>query len=187
MYQIILIGISLALDAMCVTIAMTLGTSRRRAATLVIKGAIIFALFQAIMPIIGFYPAHWITSSIDPAIMNIAAGIILVGVGSHMFIGDLRQVDSSDKQIKFDTYDLPALLLLGVATSIDALAVGISFGCSGNGRIWLDAAIIGVITAIICIASGMIFLHSAKSLLPRNKSGMIGGAILIILGIKMFF
>ena len=184
MFRIILIGISLALDAMCVTIAIALSTQHRRALALIFKAAIIFALFQTFMPILGYFPARWITGSIDLAVMNIVAGIILAGVGVHMCFENIRSTGNTEV---VNSYKLPTLLLLGVATSIDALAVGISFGCSGDRHIYIDSAIIGAITAIICIATGMISKSGARPFLPQKKSGVIGGAILILLGIKMFF
>lgn len=183
-YQIILIGISLSLDAMCVSIAIGLQTKRRVFATLS-TSAIIFGLFQGIMPVLGYYPMRWVTSVIDLSMTDIIAGIILAGVGIHMIFAEFRTKEASKSQKSIDHYNFPTLILLGIATSIDALAVGLSFGCTGKQNIGLDAIIIGFITAAICMVAGIISNRSADPMLSSKKAGIIGGTILILLAIKI--
>jgi putative Mn2+ efflux pump MntP len=106
---------------------------------------------------------------------------LLVLIGGKMLFEALKGKEETGGQGK-DIRDLPCLLLLSVATSIDALAVGLSFSLLGQG-IWIPAVIISVITFAVCL-TGFEFGRRIGALLEK-RAGVLGGLILIGIGVKI--
>lgn len=168
-----LIGISLAMDAFAICLCQGLVVKEKKM-ILTLKLGGTFGVFQFIMPILGFYIGNIFNNKIS-TYGNIIAFIILVLIGINM----VR--DGGDEECKEIT-SLKGLLVLGIATSIDALAIGLSLAMNGKDRITLISLIIGLITFIISIL-GVIFGNSLGKIIG-NKAHYLGGSILILLGIK---
>lgn len=138
-----------------------------------------FGFFQAIMPLIGW--AAGITFSIYIKEIDhwVAFGLLTL-VGSRM-IWESISSSKKDEAVK-NCLHFPTLLILSLATSIDALAVGVSFAFL-DMTIWFPILLIGLITFVICFF-GVIL---GKKLGPffGNKLGIIGGLVLIGIGIKI--
>ena len=175
--EIILIACALAMDALAVSIAIgtTKYLSSKRAC---FRICFHFGLFQALMPIIG-----WLTgSSIEVYIKTFdhwIAFILLIFVGGKM----IRE--SSDKQHKeylFNPSKGWNLIILSVATSIDALAVGLSLAFIGN-EIWYPAILIGLVTGGFSLAGIQLGKHIGDRFGKRIE--FIGGLILCFIGIKI--
>ena len=137
-----------------------------------------FGLFQAAMPIVG-----WLTGSVLSSFMAafahwIAAGL-LAFIGARM-IWESRHVEEQEEG--FDPTRGWSLVGLSVATSIDALAVGISLGLIGVS-IWVPAAVIGIVTIVITFLGIVIGRTAGKILGPWAER--IGGAVLIALGVRI--
>lgn len=179
--QTLLISIGLSMDAFAVSICKGLGMSKLNKKQMLII-ALYFGGFQALMPYIGwavgarfsFYVsqyAHWI------------AFILLAIIGGKMIHEALTESeDCEDDGIKDKKLSLKELLLLAIATSIDALAVGISFAFL-NVPIIPSIIIIGLTTfaiSLVGVIIGNIFGSKYK-----NKAEFVGGLILVIIGLKI--
>lgn len=179
MQPLTLIGIALglAMDAFAVAIAsgLTLGhVSARQTFRL----AWHFGLFQAVMPIIGWLAGLSVSRWISPVDHWIAFGL-LAFIGGHMIYEALK--DDEERQ-RGDPTKGWSLILLSIATSIDALAVGLSLALL-DVSIWFPALVIGV----VCAALTAVGLHLGRrfgSLLGRRME-IVGGVILIGIGLRI--
>lgn len=177
--SIMFIGVGLSMDAFAVAVTNGICMGRLRIKT-TIKIAAFFGFFQAIMPIIGWAAG----SSFKVYIMRIdhwIAFILLSAIGGKMIFESLKSKDNIEKA-KCIIISNKELFVLAIATSIDALAVGVSFAFL-NVAIFKAASIIGIITFAISFA-GVIIGNKFGSIF-KKKAEIIGGAILIIIGIKI--
>lgn len=175
--SIILIAISLAIDAFAVSIAIgsVIRILKIRHATRV---GLFFGLFQGIMPIIGWGAGNSFIQYIDKAGPLIAFGILLF-IGGKM-IYESRQMESSS--LPADPLSFLPMIMFAVATSIDALGVGFSFSLIHITAI-MPAIIISIITFLMSFAGVYIGDHLGH--LFENKIEMIAGIILIAVGAKI--
>lgn len=173
--SIIFIAIGLAMDSFAVSISCgtSLQTFRYREATIT---ALTMGIFQAIMPVLGW----WLGSGFDEYISSIdhwIAFILLLYLGGKMIYESFKKEEAHNITISFRN-----LLILGIATSIDALAVGISFAFL-NINIFLPVILIGI-TAFIFSFAG-VFIGQRFGKLQKINVGLIGGLILIGIGSKI--
>lgn len=171
------IGIALSMDAFSVSICKGLATKKFSLRTAVICG-IWFGGFQALMPVIGYFLGAQFEHLIVAIDHWIAFGLLLL-IGANM-IREALSDDGSDEPDS--TICLKTMFLLAVATSIDALAVGVSFAFL-QVNIWISILIIGVTTFIFSFGGVAIgnFFGSRYS----KPAGITGGVILILLGTKI--
>lgn len=174
--SLLLISISLAMDAFAVSVSA--GFTLRK---VLFKQALIlaatFGVFQAIMPLIGWIGWLSIRSFIEP-IDHWVAFILLAGLGSRMIYEALQDEDEE----KRDYLSIKSLLTLGLATSIDALAVGISLALLPV-NILMAVSMIGIVTAVICLAG--VYLWARFWHIFEKKAEIAGGLILIAIGTKI--
>lgn len=173
MLESILIGISLAMDAFAICICQGLHLKENKF-FMAIKLGVVFGLFQTLMPLLGFYLGNIFSSKIS-TYGNIISFIILVAIGINM----IRE--NNDENCKV-IINLKELLILGIATSIDAFAIGLSLAIKGEKDILIVAIIIGIVTFIISFLGTTLGNKIGKIL--ENKAHYLGGGILILLGIK---
>lgn len=179
--QVIILGMALSMDAFCVSICDGLvyqNLNRRKSFFI----AADFGLMQGLMPLIGFFIADLFYEYIKDLIPWIAF-VLLLFIGGKMIFDGIKSIKSEDKkEIKNFTYG--AVLIAGVATSIDALATGVSMlALSTSTTIFLHCSIICVITFIFCIVG--IFLGKGINKLLKGKyeiANIIGGVVLVLLG-----
>jgi putative Mn2+ efflux pump MntP len=182
---IVLIGLSLSMDAFAVSVGS--GISIRDLKSFhIIRGALFFGLFQFIMPVAGWYLGKSIFSLIEDYDHWIAF-ILLAVIGGKMikesFDLKLSPPDAGRCAGKTaDIRNLGTLFVLTVATSIDALAVGISYSVLDQD-IWAAAGLIGGITFIVCMAG--FELGKRIGLLFEKTAQLMGGLILIGIGVKI--
>jgi putative Mn2+ efflux pump MntP len=177
--EIFLIGVGLAMDAFAVSITLGLAVKNPKITEIIIPG-VYFGLFQSIMPAAGYFAGSYFADKIENADHWIA--FVLLG-----FIGGKMIKDSLAKETKEVTEDKNSfgfikMLGLAVATSIDALAVGVTFAVF-KVNIYTAVLVIGVTTFFIStcgVKIGNIFGTKFKS-----KAEFIGGAILVIIGVKI--
>lgn len=169
----VLIGVSLAMDAFAICLCQGLLIKENKVAV-ALKFGITFGLFQVVMPLLGFYIGSIFSDRVS-TYGNIVAFVILLIIGINM----IRE--SGEEQCEV-IVGIKSLLTLGVATSIDALAVGLSFAMNGEKMILIPALIIGIVTLIISFL-GTTLGNKLGSILG-NKAHYLGGTILILLGIK---
>ena len=176
--EIFLIGVGLSMDAFAVSICKGLSMKKIKKKDVFII-ALFFGGFQALMPFIGWFLGKGFESyitSIDHWIAFILLGII----GGKMLIDGIKAED--DEETGEFKLHLKELFLLAIATSIDALAVGITFAFF-KVSILSAISIIGIITFILCVIGvkiGNVFGEKYKS-----KAEIIGGIILILIGFKI--
>ena len=175
--ELFLIGVGLSMDAFAVSICKGLGMEKVNKKQAFVIG-LYFGGFQALMPLIGWFLGirfqQYITS-IDHWIAFVLLGII----GGNM----IREALSKDEDQLDASLACKTMLLLAVATSIDALAVGITFAFLPGTRIVPAVALIGTITFAFSAAG--IRLGSVVGLRFKRKAEFAGGGILILLGTKI--
>lgn len=177
-FELLLLAVSLSMDAFAVSICKGLaarGTSSRGG---LICGAW-FGGFQALMPLLGFYLGTLFAGAIE-TFDHWVAFILLVIIGINM----LREAFSRGEEETADADFSPkTMFVMAVATSIDALAVGISLAMAGNVNIWTAILLIGATTfalSAIGVRVGSIFGTRYE-----KKAQAVGGVILVLLGIKI--
>ncbi len=172
-----LIAIGLSMDAFAVSICKGLASGRFR-----LKNALIVGLwlggFQALMPTIGFFLGSHFDQYIE-AIDHWIAFLLLGLIGTSMIKEALSKKEEQEVDASFNAL---TMLLLAIATSIDALAVGISFALL-HVEICFSALFIGIIT-FICSGIGL-FVGSQFGTRYKAKSELLGGMILILIGFKI--
>lgn len=176
------LGIGLAMDAFSVSIANGLKETQMKASrTFFIAG--IYAFFQFLMPMIGWFCIHTIINLFEkfqPFIPWIAL-ILLCYIGINMIIEGIKK---DDEQQDIKALSLGVLLIQGVATSIDALSVGFSIAEYNALMAFISSMIIAVVTLIICLAG----LKLGKKIGTKisDKATIFGGIILILIGLEIF-
>lgn len=178
----VLTALALSMDALAVSVCNGIAIPKLRPWH-VIKTALFFGFFQMLMPIIGWLVGISVRDYIV-AYDHIIAFVLLGGIGIKMIWDTLKpeKEDEASNAAPSDPTQTKTLLLLAVATSIDALAVGISLAVTRT-NIWISAAIIGVVTFIVCSA-GVVLGKKLGSLFQR-RAGLIGGIVLIGIGVKI--
>lgn len=175
-FELIATAIALSMDAFAVSICKGLSTAKIKPCNLVITG-LYFGGFQALMPIIGFYLGKTFSNLIKEYDHWVAFALLLL-LGINM----VKESFSDEEEKVDDSFSFKVMLPMAVATSIDALAVGVAFA-SLNVNICYAASLIGVTTFIfsaIGVAIGKTLGDKFKS-----KSELFGGIILILIGLKI--
>lgn len=177
----ILLGVGLAMDAFSVSLANGLNepTMRKRKMCGV---AGVFAGFQFAMPLAGWFCVSTIAHlfKVFEKFIPWIALILLVYIGGSMLIDGIKHKDEDEAP----AVGLTALLVQGVATSIDALSVGFTIANYNFFEATCAALIIGIVTFIICFAGLYIGKKAGTKL--ASKAGILGGAILIFIGLEIF-
>lgn len=176
--QLIFMSVGLAMDACAVSICKGLKMKKvdYRYAVII---ATFFGGFQGLMPLIGWILGkqfegyivsfdHWIT-------------FILLSIIGGKMIKESFEKEVDDSEVR---YDFKELFILAIATSIDALAVGVTLAFL-QVNIWIAITLIGVITFIISIIG--VIIGSNFGAKYKSKAELIGGIILVIIGIKILF
>jgi len=174
-----LIGIGLSMDCFAVSLAIGTTTKTRLifAATII---ALFFGAFQAGMAVIGWVAGVSLIGLIS-AYDHWIAFILLAIVGGKMILEGVR---GGDDEAHVEVIRIVPVIVLSVATSIDALAVGVSFGVLQTA-VLIPALIIGIICFGISFAGVMLGERLEKYL--GNKMEIFGGIILILIGIRILY
>lgn len=175
--SIIFISVGLAMDAFAVSLTEGLAM-KRLSYRHTMKVAFTFGLFQALMPFLGWKIGGIFSEKISQYDYIITT-ILLLGIGGKM-IFDAFEEEKCEKESECAVAG--NILLLGIATSIDALAIGFSFSLIPNLNITWAIEIIGAITFAISFA-GVILGHKIGAIISY-KTEYIGGGILILMGLK---
>ncbi len=176
-----LLGVGLAMDAFSVSLANGLNEpkmSRRK--TSVIAGT--FAFFQFLMPMIGWFLVHTLVScfrQFEVCVPWIA--LVLLGfIGGKMLIEGIKGGEGEDSP----AVGVGALMVQGVATSIDALSVGCTISDYGFLMALVCCLIIAAVTFAICVAG--LYIGKTFGTKLAGKAGILGGLILIAIGLEIF-
>ncbi len=176
MLTIILIAVGLAMDAFAVSIAKGISINNQRRKTAIIM-ATLFAVFQMFMPVIGWFAGLGLEEIIT-GIDHWIAFCLLVLIGARMIYDSTKKEDPQrDGNLRLHT-----LLTLSIATSIDALMVGLSFAFLQTAIV-IPILVIGIVT----FALSYFGFHFGTAIgnIFGNKIRAVGGIILIIIGVKI--
>ena len=182
-FNSVLLGVGLAMDAFSVSMANGLnepGMKRKKMCGI----AGVFAFFQALMPMIGWICIHTVVqyfTAFEKFIPWIAL-ILLLYIGGKMLLDGIKNKEGDAEEAA--GVGLSALLVQGVATSIDALSVGFTIADYGFVMALVCALIIAAVTFVICMGGLMIGKKFGTKL--SNKAAILGGVILIFIGIEIF-
>ena len=179
----ILLGVGLAMDAFSVSLANGLNEPQMKKSKITgVAG--LFAIFQGLMPLIGWICVHTIVqyfSWFEKLIPWIAL-ILLCYIGGKMLFDSIKNKDTVTEEVKL--LGLTTLLIQGVATSIDALSVGFTIADYKFPYALLAVLIIAIVTFFICFAGILIGKKFGTKL--AGKAGVLGGVILIFIGLEIF-
>ncbi len=179
--EFFLTGIGLSMDAFAVAICKGLGMRKVNYRQMLLI-ALFFGGFQALMPLLGWLLGRQFEQYIT-SVDHWIAFALLVLIGANMLREARKGDDTADAETVYDApLPLGQLLLMAIATSIDALAVGISFAFLGV-NIWLAIAIIGTTTFLISAAG--VFIGNRFGNRYEKRATIAGGIILILLGVKI--
>lgn len=181
-FNSVLLGVGLAMDAFSVSLANGLhepDMEKKRMCGM----AGVFAFFQAAMPMIGWVCVHTIVQYFNKFRKFIPwiALILLLFIGGKMLIDGMKNSDDETEKPKTGT---AALLMQGIATSIDALSVGFAIVEYDFIMAIVCALIISGVTFAVCMAGVMIGKKFGTKL--SNKATILGGVILIVIGLEIF-
>ncbi len=178
--DILLIGVALSMDAFSVSVCKGLSVKKVEWKHLALCG-LYFGGFQFLMPVLGYYLGSWCVDFVGRVDHWVAFGLLAL-IGLNMIrsaIFDKEDDDSVDA-----SFAVPVMLSLALATSIDALAVGVTFSMSDKGvNVWFASALIGVITFVLS-ALGVKFGSKVGEKFEKSAS-IVGGAVLVLLGLKI--
>lgn len=178
--EIILIGIGLAMDAFAVSICKGLTMKKLNIKHMLVI-ALYFGAFQAIMPTIGWVLGKQFQSYII-SFDHWIAFALLVFLGLKTIIDTIREKDDEQTEKQESRLDHKEMFLLAIATSIDALAVGVTLAFLQVNLV-STVSIIGIITFIICIFGVLVGNMFGSTL--KKKASIVGGVILIVIGTKI--
>lgn len=174
--EIFLIGIALSMDAFAVSICKGLKMQRLNLKQTAVI-ALFFGGFQALMPLIGWTLGKSFEKFVTSFDHWIAFGL-LAFIGIKMIYESFKNEDDGS-----DAFDIKELFLMAVATSIDALAVGVTFALDKSVKILPSITVIGITTFVLA-AIGVFIGHKFGSRY-KNKAELAGGIILVVMGAKI--
>ena len=194
--SIVLFGIALAMDAFAVSITDGLIYSDINKKRIFFIAAT-FGIMQALMPVVGYYAVELVSLIVGSSgseqaihvfgiVITWVSFTLLLLIGIKMIFEGILEIRKPEEQKQTKLFSIKEVLVMGIATAIDAMAVGVSLhsGLSNNLTIWLHIAIIGVITFGICLIGLFLGKQILKLLKGKTEiSVIIGGCILILLAV----
>ena len=178
MIEILLISVSVAMDAFAVSIGKGLTVTRVRPVD-VIKTALWFGGFQALFPLLGFFAANTFSKFVT-AVDHWIIFALLAFIGGNM----IREAFGEEEENSRETaqFDWRHMLPLAVACSIDAFAVGVSFAFM-QVNIWFSVIVIGVVTGAFSAAG--LYIGRVFGARWQKPAQIAGGAVLVLIGLKV--
>ena len=176
------LALALAMDCFAVSIASGI-IVKKHIGKMMIRMAFLFGFFQAAMPLIGWFGVSTFTSYLENIDHWIAFGL-LTFLGGRM----IRESFLPEEEKKIKPRKLKTQVVLAIATSIDALAVGISFACTGFSNLKMlvyPLFIIGFVSFVMSITGVLLGVKFGKPIAKKFKPELLGGIILIFIGIMV--
>ena len=183
-FDILLLSVALAMDCFAVSIVSGV-VVRRRAWGVILWTAFLFGLFQALMPLLGWSATRGFRQYIEDYDHWIAFGLL-----AYLGVGMIRESVRPQEEQHFNPRSLKTQIIQAIATSIDALAVGISMAVMGYremSELLLPLVVIGFGSFLLSIAGFLLGIRFGKSIRKQLKPELLGGVILLLIGIKILF
>ena len=176
----VLFGVSLAMDAFSVSIANGLSNKCMSKGKMLLIPTV-FALFQALMPMLGWVCVHYLVElfgELQKFVPFVALALLLL-IGTKMIVDNVKGKEEECSH----SLHFTALIVQAIATSIDALSVGLTF----SNYDWLSALVSSLIIAVVTFGICFIGVFVGRKFGAKFKwSGILGGVILILIGIEIF-
>ena len=180
--ELLLLSVALAMDCFTVSIVNGVIVARRQWTT-ILSTALLFGLFQALMPLLGWMATSHFARYIEDYDHWVAFGL-LAFLGLRM----IKESGEPEEDHHLDPTHLSTQLLQAVATSIDALAVGISMAVTGYtsaaSLLW-PLTIIGIVSLLFSVAGFLLGLRFGSSIRRRLRPELFGGLILLFIGVRI--
>ena len=182
-FDILFLSVALAMD--CFAVSLVCGVVARRFTVCVtFRMAVLFGAFQAFMPFVGWLGTSHFSKHLESVDHWIAFGL-LTFIGLKM-VKDSFSAEGDGHHV--NPKSIMSQIVLAVATSIDALAVGISFACLGYndvGQLAMPLFAIGVVSFLMSLLGNSLGIKCGPSLSKRLKPELFGGALLVLIGVKI--
>lgn len=178
----VLLGVGLAMDAFCVSMANGLNEPEmKKTKTCIVAGT--FCLYQILMPLIGWICVHTLYKQFESFQVFIPwiALVLLLYIGGKMLLEGFGKKEENVEKTKLG---FKLLMLQGIATSIDALSVGFTIADYEWAAALIEALVIGIVTFVLCVI-GVIIGKKVGTVLSK-KASILGGIVLISIGLKIF-
>ena len=176
LWEIFIIGVSLSMDAFAVAVCKGLTLCKVKLSHSVTVG-LYFGIFQAVMPLIGYFLASTVASKIADYSFYIAFALLLL-IGANM----IREAIKGDDDTCTVSLSFKEMVPLALATSIDALAVGVSFALV-DVEIFSSVGLIGITTFVLSAIG--VALGAFVGSKFRKVATIIGGSVLVLMGVKI--
>ena len=168
----------------CFTVSIVSGVILRRGfCVAILRMALLFGLFQAAMPLIGWLGTAYFSHYLE-AVDHWIAFSLLTFVGGKM----IKESFEGEEHQSFNPLALRTQLLLAVATSIDALAIGISMACIGYGHIsqlTMPLLMIGTASFVFSLVGYWLGIHFGNAIARRFRPELLGGLVLVFIAVKV--
>ena len=179
--ELFLLAIGVSMDAFAVSICKGLATRKAGLREMGTCG-MWFGGFQAMMPLIGYFLGTLFAAAIVSFDHWVAFGLLAL-IGGNMLKEALGKEECEECEGENGDFGFKTMFVMAVATSIDALAIGVSMALAGNVNIWVAITLIGIttcVTSALGVKIGNVFGSKFK-----KKAEAAGGIILILLGLKI--
>lgn len=182
MFEHLLVALALAMD--CFAVSVVCGVIvRKLQLPIMLRLAVLFGLFQAVMPLIGWLLTSRFSSFLE-SVDHWIAFTMLAFIGGKMIVEAFKE----EEHKSIDPRRFRTCVALAVATSIDALAVGISYACTGYetlSALVLPLSCIGAVSFIMSILGFVLGVRFGEVVVKKVRPELIGGIILIGVGVKI--
>ena len=178
-WELFILALGLSMDAFAVSVCKGLSSNKASLPNMA-KCGFWFGGFQALMPLIGFFIGRLFAEAIE-VVDHWIAFLLLALIGANMLKEAFSKKEENDSEGA--DFSFKTMLTMAIATSIDALAIGVSLSLAGDVNIWLAILLIGVTTCILSalgVKIGSVFGDKFE-----KKAQIAGGLILIGMGIKI--
>ena len=179
--ELLLLAVGVSMDAFAVSVCKGLAMKKVTLKAEMTCG-LWFGGFQALMPTIGFFLGTLFAEAIE-AVDHWVAFVLLAIIGANMLKEAFGKEEECDCEEHNADMSVKTMFVMAVATSIDALAVGISLAMAGNVNIWMAALFIGICTCTLSACG--VKIGNVFGSRYEKKAQIAGGAILILLGLKI--
>ncbi len=179
--EILLLGVGLAMDAFAVSVCKGLAMRKVNIKQTAVI-ALFFGGFQALMPLLGYFLGSTFAAHVKQ-VDHWIAFILLAYIGGKMIADAIREMKEVPEVDELDPpLNIPELFIMAIATSIDALAVGVTFSFM-EVNIFLAVSVIGIVTFVLSAIA--VFIGNIFGVRFRTIAQVAGGAILVLLGTRI--
>lgn len=178
---LLFLALGLSADAFAVSVTNGICCRKINCKNAILTG-ITFGFFQALMPVIGFFLGRAFFDVIH-RYQHFAALLLLGAIGINMLSDAIKSIHSEEVSRKDDIFTAKNLVLQGIATSIDAMAAGVSFAVL-QINILYSSLLIGAVTFLCCFLG--VYIGRLFGALLGASARLVGGSILILIGLKIF-